>query len=148
MSRRGSLVLAALLLSAAGSAETRAKAPDVADRTGQWSAMFAPDVARAIGRQVNVDVASIAVNGTARSFRQAAVLLRDESAFARGTTIYALRTVDCQSGITRDGRWSAVAPDGSALGGSAASAQSFAQVRWDSADGKVLRFVCQGILPR
>ncbi|KHK92418.1 hypothetical protein [Novosphingobium malaysiense] len=138
----------ALLIAALVAAPAAAETATLTSQTGQWYQVFANDVESAIGRSVRVDSASVAVVGAGRQFRQAEVLLRDEGAYARGTTFYAQRSVNCQSGVTQVQQWSAVGPAGKAVASGALGTSPPRKVHWDSRDGKVLKFVCQGILPR
>jgi hypothetical protein len=117
-------------------------------QTGQWYQVFANDIERVIGRSVRVDAASVAPGGLGRQFRQAEVLLRTERGLPRGTRIYAQRSVDCRAGRQVTYRWSAVGPTSETLTGQTYTSPQISKIYWDSPDGKVLRFVCTGILPR
>ncbi|MCJ2188877.1 hypothetical protein [Novosphingobium beihaiensis] len=138
----------ALLLAAAIAAPATAATVELTVQAGQWVQVFANDVERATGRSVRVDTASVAAGGLGRQFRQASVLLRAQGPYPYGTTIYALRSVNCAAGQQATHQWSAVAPSGAVLGGQAYASPPVQKIHWDSQDGKVLKFICQGILPR
>ncbi|EJL33850.1 hypothetical protein [Novosphingobium sp. AP12] len=143
--RRGILGGAALALCALAAAP--AAAQTLATTAGSWVKVFALDVERTLGRSVRVDTASIVPGGLGRTFRQAEVMNRASRAYPRGTTRFALRSVDCTGGRVVTSAWQVVGPTGTALGTSA-GASTVVRVNWDSEDGKVLRYICQGILPR
>lgn len=116
-------------------------------RAGSWQRIFPLDVERALGRSISVDVASVVPGGLGRTFREAELLLRDHGGYPRGTAFYHQRSVDCAGGRVATARTLAVAADGRALGAFAGEG-TVGRVHWDSQDGKVLGFVCRGILPR
>jgi hypothetical protein len=136
----GALVLCALAALPVG-------AQTLATTAGSWVKVFALDVERNLGRSVRVDTASVVPGGLGRTFRQAEVMNRASRAYPRGTTRFALRSVDCTGDRVVTSAWQVVGPTGTALGTSA-GASAISRVNWDSEDGKVLRYVCQGILPR
>ncbi|WP_067734524.1 hypothetical protein [Novosphingobium naphthalenivorans] len=138
----------ALLLAALAAAPATAATVELTVATGQWVQVFPNDVERATGRSVRVDAASVAAGGLGVQFRQAAVLLRAEGSYPYGTTIYALRSVNCAAGLQATYQWSAVGPSGAVLGTQTIASPTAQQIHWDTQDGKVLKFVCQGILPR
>ncbi|MCT2399251.1 hypothetical protein [Novosphingobium mangrovi (ex Huang et al. 2023)] len=138
----------ALLLAALVAVPAAAETAPLTLQTGQWYRIFSPDVERAIGRSVRVDAASVGPGGLGRQFRQVGVLLRKEGTYPKGTAIYARRSVNCQGGLKLTYEWSAVTPAGVAIGGQTYATPRVEKIHWDSQDGKVLRFVCQGILPR
>lgn len=115
-------------------------------QTGQWVQVFAPDVERALGRSVRIDVASIVGGGLGRSFREAEVLLVANRHYPRGATILTQRSVDCARGRVVTSGWQVLGPTGLALG--AGTGGQVRKVAWDGEDGKVLKMVCQGIRPR
>lgn len=135
------LVVACALVVAPASAQT------LAATAGTWVKVFALDVERSLGRSVRVDAASVASGGLGRNFRQAEVMNRASRAYPRGTTRFSLRSVDCTGGRVVTSQWQVVGPTGAALATSA-GASTVARVEWDSEDGKVLRYVCTGVLPR
>ena len=137
-----------LLLAALAAAPAAAATVDLTVAAGQWVQVFPSDVERTLGRSVRVDAASVAAGGLGRQFRQAVVLLRAQGAYPAGTAIYALRSVNCTAGQALTYRWSAVGPAGAVLGGQTYASPQVQTVHWDTQDGKVLKFVCQGILPR
>lgn len=114
--------------------------------TGQWYQVFAADIERAIGRSVRVDALSVAAGGLGRTFREAEVLLRASRQYPRGTTILSQRSVDCAGGRVMTTGFQVYSPTGAAL--ATLPGTSMRRIVWDSEDGKVLKFVCQGILPR
>jgi hypothetical protein len=114
---------------------------------GKWVRLFAPDVERVLGRSVRVDAASVATGGLGRTFREAEVMLNATANTPRGTTALSVRSVDCSGGRVVTTRWQVLGPTGSVLA-SSTGASGVTRIAWDSRDGKVLRYVCQGILPR
>lgn len=140
--------LAGFLGVAAIAAPALAATADITQAAGRWYRVFAGDVERAIGRSVRVDAASVANGGLGRQFRQASVLLYAQGSYPRGTTIYALRSVNCAAGQQATHIWRAIGPTGAVLGGQTSTSPAARTVHWDTQDGKVLKFVCQGILPR
>lgn len=138
------LLLAAALIAAPAAAANA----QLTVAAGQWVQVFANDVARTIGRTVRVDAASVAAGGLGVQFRQAATMLRAERPYPYGTTIYALRSVNCAAGLQTTHQWSAIAPTGAVLGAQTLASPAAQKIHWDTPDGKVLKFVCQGILPR
>jgi len=138
----------ALLLAALVATPAAAQTATLTLQTGQWYQVFANDIERATGRSVRVDAASVVPGGLGRQFRQATVLLRKEGAYPRGTVFYTQRSVNCQAGRKMTHHWSAVAPNGAMIGDQVFASPVLEAVHWDSQDGKVLKFVCQGILPR
>lgn len=142
---RGILGVTALALCAL--VTTPVAAQTLATTAGTWVKVFALDVERTLGRSVRVDTASVVPGGLGRTFRQAEVMNRANRAYPRGTTRFALRSVDCTGGRVVTTQWQVVGPTGTALGTSV-GAGSIGRINWDSEDGKVLRYVCQGILPR
>lgn len=124
-------------------------ADTVADtmRAGTWQRIFAIDVERTIGRSVRVDLSSLAAGGLGRSFKQSDTLLGNRGGLPAGATVYYLRSVNCASGANMTHSWIAYAANGTVIAqGSVPSAPQ--PTRWDSAEGRVLGYVCKGILPR
>jgi hypothetical protein len=115
-------------------------------QTGQWYQVFSPEIERTIGRRVHVDAASVAPGGLGRTFSEADVLLRANRQYPRGTVIQSQRSVDCTGGRVATLSTQVLGPTGAALGTFADG--TVHRINWDSQDGKVLKFVCQGILPR
>lgn len=142
--RRGALFIAAVL--AAPAAAQVLPVQVLTAPTGQWYQVFAPEIERVIGRSVRVDALSVAAGGLGRTFRQAEVLLWASGQYPRGTTLLSERTVDCTGGRVATTQWQVFGPTGAALG--TFSGSGVQRINWDSQDGKVLRFICQGILPR
>lgn len=114
---------------------------------GKWVRIFAPDVERVFGRSVNIDAASVAPGGLGRTFREGEVMLNATGGYPRGTTALSVRSVDCKGGRVVTTRWQILGPTGAVLANST-GASGVTGIAWDSRDGKVLRYVCQGILPR
>ncbi|MFS0848507.1 hypothetical protein AB3M93_03420 [Novosphingobium panipatense] len=114
---------------------------------GNWVRLFNRDMEILIGRTIHVDAASVKAGGLGRTFREIDVLVKARGRLPRGTTQYMLRSIDCGTGRVRLEQWQLFAPDGSSLGGSTAPGAA-QRVRWNKEDGMVIRYVCQGILPR
>ncbi|HUD27990.1 MAG TPA: hypothetical protein VMQ93_03900 [Novosphingobium sp.] len=136
-------MLAATLVCAA----VPAGAQVLATTAGKWVKVFALDIERSLGRSVRVDAASVVPGGLGRNFRQAEVMNRASRAYPRGTTRFSARSVDCTGGRVVTTQWQVIGPNGAALGAST-GASAISRVQWDSEDGKVLRYVCTGVLPR
>lgn len=115
---------------------------------GQWQRLFARDVERTLGRAVLVDTASIRIAGNTRTYIEANVLQSRRGAYPKGTTLYYRRAVNCAGGRHRIVSWSIVAPDGRTIGSGTNSSPQSGALQWDTAQGKVLGYVCRGILPR
>lgn len=141
--RRTLLAIAAMI-----AAPAAGKTATLTGQNGQWYQVFPTDVESAIGHSVRVDAASITTGGLGRQFRQANVLLRAEGSYPYGTVIYAARSVNCAASQQVTYSWSAVSPTGAVLSSQTSASPQVQTVHWDSEDGKVLRFVCNGILPR
>lgn len=135
-----------LLLAALAAAPPLGAAETLTVQTGQWYRIFAPEVEQALGKRVQVDIASIVPGGLGRQFRQVTVLLWDQSGLPAGTTVYAQRSVECTRGLQLTSRWSAIGPQGTLLASRTATRATV--VNWDSQDGRVIRFVCQGVPSR
>lgn len=145
-SRASPLALAAAafalaLVPAAGGAQV------LATTAGKWVRIFVLDVERTIGRSVRVDAASVAPGGLGVNFRQAEVMNRASRAYPRGTTRFSARSVDCAGSRVVTTQWQVVGPKGTALAASPGPG-AVTRVQWESEDGKALRYVCTGILPR
>ncbi|MEE4451801.1 hypothetical protein [Novosphingobium resinovorum] len=115
--------------------------------SGSWVRLFTRDVETALGRSVRVDAASVTAGGLGRSFRELDVLVKARGRYPAGTRQFSLRSVDCNTGRVRMEQWQLVSASGAVLDGSAVPG-SIERVQWDKQDGLVLRYVCQGIVPR
>ncbi|PNU03968.1 hypothetical protein A8V01_04950 [Novosphingobium guangzhouense] len=124
-----------------------AAAPVLTTTSGSWVRVFTQEVETAVGRSVRVDAASMKAGGLGRSFRELDVLTKNRGALPRGTMQFMLRSVNCATGTTRVEQWQMIGANGATLGGSATPGTA-QRVRWDNEDGLVIRYVCQGILPR
>ncbi|SFF90046.1 hypothetical protein SAMN05518801_10325 [Novosphingobium sp. CF614] len=142
---RRALPIAALFIALPFAAPAVAQTLSI--QIGQWYQVFAPDIERAIGRSISVDAASVTAGGLGRQFREAQVLLRAERQYPRGTTVLQDRSVDCAGSLAATTHTRILYPTG-VLAGEWATPNAVQAVHWDSQDGKVLKFVCQGILPR
>ncbi len=120
---------------------------DLTSRSGKWVRLFKPEVETLVGRSISVDAASIRTIGTARTFRELDVLVKDKGTLPRGTMQFMRRSVNCTAGATRVEQWRLLARNGAVLGGST-TAGAVQRVRWDNEDGIVMRYVCSGVLPR
>lgn len=136
------MLLAALIAAPGAAAET------LTVQTGQWYQIYSPDVERAIGRSVRIDLTSVAAGGLGVQFRQAAILLWAQDGYPYGTTIYAQRSVNCSAGYQVTYRWSAIGPNGAVLAAQAYASPQATKIQWDSQDGRVFKFVCQGVPSR
>lgn len=117
-------------------------------RTGNWQRVFALEMEVVLGRQVSIDIASYAPGGLGKQFRQAETLLRDEGIVPRGSTVYSQHSVNCATGQSTTYGWTTVGPTGAVLASRTIANPQVARLQWDSADGRVLGFVCRGIRPR
>jgi len=115
--------------------------------SGNWVRVFKQEVETAVGRSVRIDTASMRAGGLGRTFRELDVLTKAQGQMPRGTMQFMLRSVNCTAGTTRVEQWQVLNPGGAPLGGSATPGAT-QRVRWDNEDGLVIRYVCQGILPR
>lgn len=137
----------ALAAAACALAPVAGTAQVLATAAGKWVRIFAMDLERTIGRSVRVDAASVVRGGLGVNFREAEVMGRASGAYPRGTTRFSARSVDCTRGRVVTTQWQAIGANGRSLA-SSTGATAVMPVQWDSADGKVLRYVCTGILPR
>lgn len=137
------LAACALLAAPAAAAEKDA----LTARSGRWVRLFAVDVERMLGYGVRVDRASIVAAGQSRRFRELTVMLDPAGTYPRGTMMFRQRSVDCARGLVATAQWQVIGPNGAAGAGSRTAGQ-VARIAWDTADGKVLRYVCHGVLPR
>lgn len=115
--------------------------------TGKWVKVFAVDVERLLGRSIRIDAASVVSGGLGRTFREAVVILNPTPQLARGSTAFSVRSVDCSGGRVVNLQWRVIGPTGAPLGASTV-AGPVTRFDWNSEDGKVLKYVCMGVLPR
>ena len=150
MHLRALLVLSALAGAAPLAAKDKAAVAVEAGpiQQGVWHRVFALDIERTLGRSVLVDTASMRAGGLGRSFKQAETLLSDQGSWSRGTTIYSRRSVNCATLQSTTYSWTALAPSGAQVSSGTVPAPKVSAMQWDSAQGKVLGFVCKGIKPR
>lgn len=120
---------------------------DTAIAAGNWVKVFSLDVERALGRSTRIDTTSVVAGGIGRTFREAQVMLNASGRYARGSTAFLARSVDCRGSRVVTTQWRVIGPTGTVLGTST-GVGTVGRVVWDSEDGKVLRYVCRGILPR
>jgi len=124
-----------------------AGAATVAVQAGNWVRLFTRDIENVLGYAVHVDTASIAPGGLGRSFREAEVMLAAHGGYPSGSTLTLQRSVDCAGSRAMTAAWQVTGPTGRALGTSTTPG-AVSRVAWESPDGKVLRYVCTGVLPR
>ena len=116
-------------------------------QTGKWVRLFTPEVENMLGYSVRVDAASVARGGLGRSFREAEVLLTARGSYPRGSVLYLQRSVDCAGNRVVTLQWQVTGPTGAMLGGSTGTG-AVSRFAWDTPDGKILKYVCTGALPR
>ncbi len=116
-------------------------------QAGAWKRLFRPDVEKVIGKRIYIDSASVVAGGMGRNFRQADTLLGNTQTFAKGTTIYYRRSVDCTNARSVTYAWHAVNVRGEALGSATVPSATVQTFGWDTPQGKVLGYVCKGIRP-
>jgi len=114
---------------------------------GTWQRVFTTAMEVMVGRRVAIDVSSYAAGGLGKRFRQAEVLLRNEGNVPRGSTVYSQHSVNCATGQSTIHGWTTVGPTGAVLSSQTIASPQIATLQWDSADGRVLGFVCRGIKP-
>jgi hypothetical protein len=139
--------IAALALCALTAAPVLAATDTLTVASGRWIRLFVPDIERTVGYSVRVDAASVVASDTVRSFREAQVMLRAQGSYPQGTTLFAQRRVACTGTQVQTLQWRVIGPTGAVLGTST-TAGAVAGFNWDTLDGKVLKYVCTGTLPR
>jgi hypothetical protein len=140
-------VKVALVLAALTAVPVLAATDTLTASTGRWVRLFVPDIERAVGYSVRVDAASVTTSGTVRGFREAEVMLRAQGSYPQGTTLFLQRRVACAGSEVQTLQWRVIGPTGAVLGTST-TASAAAGFGWDTLDGKVLKYVCTGTLPR